>query len=1780
MPHPAEAHTSPFPVRWSDEELVVRARTGPQGGPATNALWQRYHGRLRRFANWWAGQRGLQPADGDEVEQEAGVAFFRALARYELQPPPGVARASFRTFLKRVVQGHLSRWLTQLLQDQGRREPNVEASLRLVPDPRAEDPATEVEWREDRARLDAALGLLDEEGQWLWEQLVAGRTLRTLAIARGDSPYRLKREKRRVLGFLAQTLNGGSEPSAQRPGGPEGVCLGRRARSDRSRPGSAARQSMSCTWEEAAVSRRYLFGPISAAFADQNLHGPRQQGHCLAFSTADGPDLTVGANEPWEALCSRFPAGWQPDLVVLNLAYAAVPAGLWRAPVPLIGLAPDWNLLWHQYRHQLPRVDLVLTDRPGVEALARAGIAPAVPANLFGLERAWLEETTEEAERDVDVLFVGNFHPAVQRERLAWLGRLGRLAERWRVVLATGAFDADYRRLLRRARVVFNRSIRGECNRRAFEAAAAGALLFQEASNQEVPAYFRDRRECVLYGDDDLEALLEHYLTHEDERRTVARAGQERVRDYGYEALWTHSLKQIEARWEDLSTRATRRVQANGGDDLLTRTWQVLSGGHDPTLTADLDAALRGSPENAALHNAWGLALVQAGRRGGPVTATLAERAAGHFRRALACEATHVVAGLNLAEALVGLEQTQAAIEQARQTLALLEGPATWSAEVLDAGHFPPEFDLFRVEWERVAWANAGRSPAEAEAKRTLLRWRLHQLLAELTGNLAHHYEAALARPDLPSSRAALGCVLGQAGHAAAAVPHLRVAVEANPFDRSAARALCQALTDAGVPVESRRLARDRRLLARAAPGLVPSEAWFTEAAPVGDELASLIVLCCNELAYTRQCLESVLAHTRAPYELVLVDNGSTDGTPTYLEELRQRRLPERVVVVRNEANQGFPRGCNQGLAEARGRYVVFLNNDVVVTEGWLEGLIAHVLSDWPKVGLVGAVTNASRPPQQIPVDYADLAGMPAFAARRRQEFAGKTHAVERLTGFCLLVRREVLDRIGGFDEGFGAGFFDDDDLSVRAGRAGFRLVVAQDTYVHHYGSRTFTGLGIDCPRQLRDNFARFQEKWGPEESAGYRFSDGAPVASEAAAAAAAANGAAAPTVVVAGAGGSGRPRVSLCMIVRNEEANLPDCLRSVADLVDEIVVVDTGSTDATREVACRFGAKVVDFPWCDSFAAARNESLRHASGEWAFWLDADDRLNEDNRAKLRVLFASLNGENVAYALKCLCPASPSGGAATVVDHVRLFRNHPALHWEYRVHEQILPAIRRQGGQVRWTDVVVHHAGYQDPALRGRKLERDLRLLRLENEEKPDDPFTLFNLGSVSQELGRCAEALPLLRRSLERSHPQDSIVRKLYALIASCHRALGQSQEALAACREGRTHYPDDAELLFDEGLLLRETGDLAGAEACLLRLLAAREGGHFASVDTGLRGYKTRHNLAVVYHQQGRHAEARAQWQAVVAERSDFVPGWLGLAEVCLRSRTGDELEAVAQQLERLPQGPLEAAVLRARGLMIRQEFRQARALLAAVVAAHPEALGPRIYLSHALLQEGHDLDAAEEALRALLALDPGNREAQHNLAVLLRQRRQGANDVFAGGGGLAALYDVACREPSDVNEHLPTLYALAKECEHVTELGTRGAVSTTALLYAQPKKLVCYDRVKCPPVDKLAALAGETEFVFHQDDVLWVTIEETDLLFIDTWHVYEQLSEELRLHASAARKYVVLHDTTTFGEQGEAAGHRGLWPAVEEFLAQGTFRLKQRFTHNNGLTVLERIAPLPTA
>jgi tetratricopeptide (TPR) repeat protein len=241
--------------------------------------------------------------------------------------------------------------------------------------------------------------------------------------------------------------------------------------------------------------------------------------------------------------------------------------------------------------------------------------------------------------------------------------------------------------------------------------------------------------------------------------------------------------------------------------------------------------------------------------------------------------------------------------------------------------------------------------------------------------------------------------------------------------------------------------------------------------------------------------------------------------------------------------------------------------------------------------------------------------------------------------------------------------------------------------------------------------------------------------------------------------------------------------------------------------------------------------------------------------------------------------------------------------------------------------------------------------------------------------------ALPAV---LERAPTEAESWRHLAVLL----RQQGRPGEAAAACRSGLAHCPGDVGLLLLHGLLLHELGDLTTAETCLVRVVEALPAVGGPARDQAVAA---RHHLAQIYQAQQRPAEAELQWRAVLEERPDVAAAWLGLAEVLLAQRRWPEAEAVAARLEALPEGQAEAAVVRARCLLARQDYDGARRLLEGTIARASAALGPRVVLSHVLLQEGRDPAAAERALREVLALAPANSEARHNLEVLLSQQER---------------------------------------------------------------------------------------------------------------------------------------------------------------------------------------------
>lgn len=251
----------------------------------------------------------------------------------------------------------------------------------------------------------------------------------------------------------------------------------------------------------------------------------------------------VAGRDGIQEVFARLPEGWRPDLVIFAFPeFMVIPADLARCPVPVIALVSDWNLGLRTLSPCLGLFDAVLTDWGGVEVLRRLGHAHVHYWPLYSYDPASYADVGE-GDRPVDVTFVGNLNPEVQRVRNRYFPLLASLADEFRVVVPANVHGRGYVEALARAKIVFNHSIRGELNLRCYEAPAAGALLFIEEGNREAPWLLKDREEAVYYRSDTLIPLLRHYLTHDDERRTIAEAGRRRVAESTYthhaSSLWS-----------------------------------------------------------------------------------------------------------------------------------------------------------------------------------------------------------------------------------------------------------------------------------------------------------------------------------------------------------------------------------------------------------------------------------------------------------------------------------------------------------------------------------------------------------------------------------------------------------------------------------------------------------------------------------------------------------------------------------------------------------------------------------------------------------------------------------------------------------------------------------------------------------------------------------------------------------------------------------------------------------------------------------------------------------------------------------------------------------------------------------------------------------------------------------------------------------------------------------------------------------------------------------------
>lgn len=356
-------------------------------------------------------------------------------------------------------------------------------------------------------------------------------------------------------------------------------------------------------------------------------------------------------------------------------------------------------------------------------------------------------------------------------------------------------------------------------------------------------------------------------------------------------------------------------------------------------------------------------------------------------------------------------------------------------------------------------------------------------------------------------------------------------------------------------------------------------------------------------------------------------------------------------------------------------------------------------------------------------------------------------------------------------------------------------------------------------------------------------------------------------------------PTIGVHLIAKDEARRLPRCLRSVAGFADEIVLVDTGSADGTPDVASAAGAIVVRLPWRDDFAEARNAGLALASTDWILVLDADEEA-ESGAEELRAFLRETAADRCGVGMTHLTGERPEDAVTNAA--VRLFRAG-RYRYEGRVHEQLVPVGAAASGPAPLSPLRLVHAGYMpEELIRKGTAARNLLLLEREAEERPDDPFTAYNLGVAYCQLGRTVEARAAFEASLARV-PAEALYRPTlvrdFAQLSLAERRHGAAIRLLAAETERYASYPD---LHWLYGQSLRGRGRLREATRAYETALRCGETEAAAYIcQAGTRSYLPMTALADIALLCGLAGEAHARYGEALAAEPAYAPAWLGWLE-----------------------------------------------------------------------------------------------------------------------------------------------------------------------------------------------------------------------------------------------------------------------------------------------------------
>ncbi|WP_445147973.1 tetratricopeptide repeat-containing glycosyltransferase family 2 protein [Baekduia sp. Peel2402] len=441
---------------------------------------------------------------------------------------------------------------------------------------------------------------------------------------------------------------------------------------------------------------------------------------------------------------------------------------------------------------------------------------------------------------------------------------------------------------------------------------------------------------------------------------------------------------------------------------------------------------------------------------------------------------------------------------------------------------------------------------------------------------------------------------------------------------------------------------------------------------------------------------------------------------------------------------------------------------------------------------------------------------------------------------------------------------------------------------------------------------------------------------------------------------------VSLCMIVKDEEAMLPQCLASVAEFVDELIIVDTGSTDRTVEIAESYGATILHHEWDGDFAAARNVGLEAASSDWLMYLDADEVLVDGEGPRLRELLGHTWREGI-FLTESNHVGEVQDGVAVQHAALRLFKNHPDYRFEGRVHEQFAHKLPAQPERVEYTQVRIEHFGYLGAVRESKgKANRNLELLERQIAEGVDTPFLHFNLGSERAAGGDIAGSLVHLQRAWDKVE-QDPDRLELGYFPSLCSRlvkalnANGRHAEAVTRGDEVLTLLPGFTDIVLEQAMAARSLGDLETTIARFDQCIEMGDAPARYSATVGAGTYHARNLLAEVLITEGRLDEAETHLHHVLEHYPRFVGVVEPYARVLLRGGT-PAAEVAARIAEIVPEPTPAQRFLLAVPFYEAAALDEAETQLRSVLTAQPGAHAARVALAEARLSQG-DLDGAAQ-------------------------------------------------------------------------------------------------------------------------------------------------------------------------------------------------------------------------